>query len=66
MGNSIEPLVVGVDALVEQAKFVGLQRGGYEERQRKKGQVMLKSPHLKPRLLRPQPLATMANAMRRR
>jgi len=32
MGNSIEPLVIGVDALVEQAKFMGLQGGGYEER----------------------------------
>jgi len=36
MGNSIEPLVVGVGALIEQsvdtAKFVGLKGGGHEER----------------------------------
>jgi hypothetical protein len=36
MGNSIEPLVVGVGALIEQrvdtAKFVCLKGGGYEKR----------------------------------
>jgi len=47
MGNSIEPLVVGVGVLikhgVDTAKLVGFKGGG----------IMLKSPHLKPRLLRP-------------